>query len=110
MNEYVCHLSYPPAFMTAPMLAYSSCGDEVRVLTLAQVSVHSMHTLPLILIHVGDPCVLKRAKTPAHYITIDPRYSSRFDDSVFFMVAELVIWNNDVFTGKFPGSPREKET
>ena len=25
------------------------------------------------------------------------------------MVAELVIWNNDVFNGEFPESPRERE-
>ena len=27
----------------------------------------------------------------------------------FYMVAELVIWNNDVFNGEFPESPRERE-
>ena len=27
----------------------------------------------------------------------------------FYMVAELVIWNNDVFNGEFLESPRERE-
>ena len=59
--------------------------------------------------NVDDSCVLKRALIPSHNVTIDPRHSFGFDEKIFHMVAELVIWNNDVFNGEFPESSRERE-
>ena len=53
-------------------------------------------------------CVLKRVKRSSHDTTIDARYSLDLT-SKFYMVAELVISNNDVFKSEFPESPRESE-
>ena len=60
------------------------------------------------LTNVGDSCVLKRVKTSSTISQLihDILWIWRLS---FYMVAELVIWNNDVFNGEFPESPRERE-
>ena len=60
------------------------------------------------LTNVDDSCVLKRALIPSHDITIDSRILCICRLS-FYMAAELVIWNNDVFNGEFLESPRERK-
>ena len=63
----------------------TDCGETALMheWCMAQVWCIRCTSTWTVLIHVGDPCVLKRAKPSVHNIPIDSRYSSRFDDSVF---------------------------